>query len=105
MCVLKSNYHQITSKIRRIFDAEFGKCFKMNALNNFFLGRNVQKQSVFAGSSSNISNKRPAEVKIETESEPKRKKYAKEFVRNFKDEVFDVCLLYAECAVLFKISI
>lgn len=65
----------------------------MNVFNNFLLGRNVSKQNVYAGASSNIANKRPAEVKIETESEPKRKKYAKDFVRNFKDEVFDVSLL------------
>lgn len=68
----------------------------MNVFNNFLLGRNVSKQTVYAGASSNISNKRPAEPKVEDESEPKRKKYAKDFVRNFKDEVFDVSQLFAD---------
>lgn len=82
----------------------------MNIFNNFLLGRNVSKQSVYAGASSNISNKRPAEVKVEAESEPKRKKYAKDFVRKFQDEVFDVCLFFddnyfVDCADVCRILV
>lgn len=75
----------------------------MNVFNNFLLGRSIKKESVYAGTSSNISNKRSAEAKFEDESEPKRKKYAKDFVCDFKDAVFDVCLHFADCVVLLFI--
>lgn len=80
--------------MERIFDNKFGECFKMNEFKQFLLGNPVQKKNVYAGLSSTIHNKRPAEIKDEEESEPKRKKYAKDFVTNFKDEVFDVSDLF-----------